>query len=47
MRKLVIAALAVTSFFAAASAAHAGWWDIYGVYHPTCVFWPYYGWVCG
>src|SRR5262249_38767246 len=45
MRKLIVAAVAATSFFLAASAANAGyWWN--GFYYPTCVY-TIYGPVCG
>ncbi|HLH90001.1 MAG TPA: hypothetical protein VKX28_16230 [Xanthobacteraceae bacterium] len=46
MRKFVIATAAAVSLLGAASAAHAGWWDIYGYYHCNWIYWPYYGWVC-
>jgi len=45
MRKLIVAAVAATSFLLAASAANAGyWWN--GFYYPTCVY-TIYGPVCG
>jgi hypothetical protein len=45
MRKLIVAAVAATSFLFAASAANAGyWWN--GFYYPTCVY-TIYGPVCG
>jgi hypothetical protein len=41
MRKFIVAAVAATSFLAAASAANAGyWWN--GLYYPTC-FWNAFG----
>jgi hypothetical protein len=45
MRKFIIAAVTVTSFFSAASAANAGYWTPWG-YVPTCVY-TIYGTVCG
>jgi hypothetical protein len=45
MRKLIIAAVAATSFLAAASAANAWYCTPWGCY-PTCSYTPY-GYYCG
>ena len=49
MRKLIVAAVAATSFLFAASAANAGyyWWNgFYWLYIPTCDY-SFYPPVCG
>jgi hypothetical protein len=45
MRKLIVAAVAASSFLLAASTANAGYW-LGGIYIPTCVY-TLYGPVCG
>jgi hypothetical protein len=47
MRKFIAAALVAAAALTAASAANAGFFDPWGIYHPTCTYTLYYGPICG